>query len=129
MAESCVLWHRAISSNGYGAAWRDGRQMSAHRMIWEAVNGPIPAGLYVLHRCDVKACVNLDHLFLGTPLDNMRDKIAKGRARYVGPTKNRNGLRPCKACGEWKALSAYSPSGKYLHISCKPCRAAARGRM
>ena len=50
-----------------------------HRLMWEQKNGPVPDGLFVLHRCDVRACCNPDHLFLGTPLDNMQDMHAKGR--------------------------------------------------
>jgi hypothetical protein len=50
--------------------------------MWEIATGPIPDGLYVLHRCDNPPCFNPDHLFLGTPMDNMRDKMAKGRHRF-----------------------------------------------
>lgn len=51
----------------------------AHRWSWTITKGPIPAGLQVLHSCDVHQCVNPDHLFLGTHDDNMKDKVAKGR--------------------------------------------------
>jgi HNH endonuclease len=55
----------------------------AHRFAWSIANGkPVPDGLFVLHRCDVPLCVNPDHLFLGTQLDNMRDCARKGRMQF-----------------------------------------------
>ena len=54
--------------------------MSAHRVSYENAFGPIPYGMHVLHKCDVGACINPDHLFLGTHQDNMTDKVRKGRA-------------------------------------------------
>jgi hypothetical protein len=54
--------------------------MGAHRFSWELVNGPIPNGFFACHRCDVRACVNPDHIFLGTPKDNQQDMRKKGRS-------------------------------------------------
>ena len=60
---------------------------AAHRVSWEIHNGPIPAGLFVLHRCDNPPCVRPDHLFLGTDQDNSDDKLRKGRARTPSPRR------------------------------------------
>lgn len=67
-------------SSGYGMIYINQRYYSAHRFSWELYNGRIPKGKFCLHRCDIRNCVNPDHLFLGTNKDNMRDKVKKGRA-------------------------------------------------
>ena len=85
--EGCWLWTGAKTGGGYGYIRRSGKEkMSAHRASWEMHNGPVPEGLWVLHRCDTPACVRPDHLFVGTRADNMRDAHEKGRIdlSYVG---------------------------------------------
>lgn len=79
----CWLWTGKINTKtGYGIAWIVGQgECYAHRRSWELFKGQIPDGVYVCHRCDVKCCVNPDHLFLGTQTDNMQDAARKGRVR------------------------------------------------
>ena len=80
--DGCWEWQGARSASGYGSMFSaSGGHHVAHRVIWEDVNGPIPDGLWVLHRCDNPPCCRPDHLFLGTPADNTADMIAKGRGR------------------------------------------------
>lgn len=89
--ESCWEWtgNRQRSSSGkiwYGqflmGSRRDGtnRSHNAHRVSWMLAHGEIPDGMWVLHKCDNPACVRPDHLFLGDHIENMRDKLRKGRA-------------------------------------------------
>jgi hypothetical protein len=75
----CWLWTGDVGSDGYGRMVIDKRMRPAHRLSWERHRGRITNGLWVLHRCDVKLCINPDHLFLGTAIDNNADCMAKGR--------------------------------------------------
>ena len=76
--KTCWLWTASLRGGGYGYFWFNGHT-PAHRFSWLLHKGDIPRGLYVLHKCDIRACVNPDHLFLGTHDDNMRDMKEKGR--------------------------------------------------
>lgn len=79
----CLVWTGGrYAKSAYGAiVYRQGKYR-AHRLAWIAHNGPIPNGLYVCHACDNPACIAIEHLFLGTPKDNMTDMRIKGRGRF-----------------------------------------------
>src|SRR3954467_3950831 len=81
----CWEWTSTKIKYGYGRMNIGGRKFKwilAHRLSWELHFGEIPDGTLVCHRCDNPCCVNPNHLFLGTHMDNCQDKIRKGRARY-----------------------------------------------
>ncbi len=75
----CILWEGKISTYGYGTLCHKAKPFLAHRVSYELCVGTIPDELYVLHKCDVRLCVNPTHLFVGTHQDNVADCIAKGR--------------------------------------------------
>lgn len=75
----CWLWIGAIAASGYGTLSIGGRPAYAHRLSWQLYRGPIPSGYAICHKCDIRTCVNPDHLFPGTLTDNNRDMCRKGR--------------------------------------------------
>jgi hypothetical protein len=86
----CWLWTSAVRGDGYGAfevvsrttapSWLpSSKQVSAHRYAYARATGHWPAG-QVLHTCDTPLCVRPEHLYEGTNVDNMRDKVERGRA-------------------------------------------------
>ena len=77
-SEGCWLWRASFRRDGYGQFWIGGRNRAAHRASWFLKYGVWPKAC-VLHHCDVKSCVNPEHLFLGTHKDNTRDMDLKGR--------------------------------------------------
>jgi len=98
---SCHEWTAGRNRDGYGQI-NEGRGqitegtpsrrlLTAHRVAWELVNGPIPDGLCVLHKCDNPPCCRVDHLFLGTQIENIADRDAKGRGN------------PAKGSDHWSA--------------------------
>lgn len=78
----CSLWLRSVDKDGYGWAHWSGRTRRAHILAWEGSSGPAPSGLCVCHKCDNPSCVNVDHLWLGTNADNVRDRDDKGRHNF-----------------------------------------------
>lgn len=88
----CWLWLGNKSGKGYGRIFWKGKVARAHRVIYEIVKSPIPSGLLICHHCDVPACVNPEHLYAGTHVQNQRDKINRGRWR--GCPKGKGQKRP-----------------------------------
>lgn len=77
--DSCWIWKGSKNRGGYGTFWFRGRLHIASRVSWMIAYGDIPDGMLVCHRCDIPLCVNPDHLWLGTDMDNTIDKLSKRR--------------------------------------------------
>lgn len=132
-AAECWVWTAACDRYGYGQFAVAGRRLGAHRVSYVLHFGEIPAGLWVLHRCDNPRCVNPGHLFLGTAKDNTRDAMQKGRLPQIElirrgsprPTHckrghelsganviHRNdGLRRCRTCLDAYEIGRRGPGG------------------
>jgi hypothetical protein len=129
--EACWIWTAGLNGRdgrGYIAAGR--HRVAAHRASWQLASGlSIPAGLFVLHRCDNARCVRPSHLWLGTQADNIADMDQKGRRRsgdhnarkthcprghaYDGAnTHSSSGRRHCRACRRDRERERYAATGK-----------------
>lgn len=77
----CVIWTGTKQTNGYGGTRMYGKVTPAHRAAYFAFKGEIPDGVEVCHSCDVRDCVNPDHLYLADHATNMEDMSKRGRGR------------------------------------------------
>lgn len=75
----CWLWTSTMHEGGYGEFKENGKRIRAHVWSYKTFVGPIPEGLFVLHHCDMRCCVNPDHLYVGTKWQNTQDAINRNR--------------------------------------------------
>ena len=113
--EGCWIW--GGDKSRYGITNKEGKNLTAHRAVWEHFNGPIPEGMHVCHNCpggDNPGCCNPEHLWLGTNFDNHQDAVEKGRIHFgvhhpnskLDDDKAREIFRRCHVDGETQASIA-----------------------
>lgn len=99
--DGCWNWTGALS-RGYGQLTHNGKHQTAHRFVFNNFVEPIEDGMWVLHHCDNRRCVNPHHLYQGTPVDNRADMLT--RQRWSHPWAKRT---HCKKGHEYK-ISGFS---------------------
>ncbi|MFD8088690.1 HNH endonuclease signature motif containing protein [Streptomyces malaysiensis] len=137
-SDGCWTWRAALNAYGYGAFWTaDKKVVGAHRFSYQLHYGPIPEGMWVLHRCDNPPCVRPDHLFLGSPADNIHDMDSKGRGRRPGPrercpqghpydesntVQRKDGAKSCWLCRkEWRKTTRDRQLAEAIVVRCPRC--------
>ncbi len=121
----CWIWMGSLTGNEYGKL-RVGhsKDFTTHKMSWVVHYGPVPDGKCVLHTCDIRSCINPNHLWLGTKAENSQDMVSKGRHKcpardrthcpkgheYSG--NNSQGRRICRVCQNAATLAYYHRNSK-----------------
>lgn len=137
----CTMWAGKIQPDGYGYQRVEGKRVLAHVLVWLAAGRKIPRGYELDHTCNVRACVNLDHLEPVTKSENMRRMHArrtpesyagagnKPGARKGVPRNRRLGLNGRETCANghpWTDANVrVTPDG---YTVCRPCQADAKRR-
>lgn len=113
----CWLWTGYANPRGYGMMSMPQQSPKlAHRVSWTLYRGPVPDGMFVCHKCDTPACVNPDHLFVGSNADNVKDMDGKGR-RKNSPKHGES--HPMARISNEVALSIFNDSGKHAEIAAR----------
>lgn len=110
----CWIWLSSTNKR-YGQLNLRKSIVSAHRLSWQVFRGEIPEGMHVLHRCDVRECINPDHLYLGSDLENARDRVAHGTQNV--PPRMLGSNHPMALIDEVTAIEIKNAVGTHTAIS------------
>ena len=109
----CWIWQKSLYHSGYGRLSRYGTEMLVHRGVYEIFCGFIPDDKQVNHKCDVRACCNPDHLYLGTQSENIKEAFTRNR-------KNHHGIKHSRAkLTNEQVLEIYNSYGNDLYWAAK----------
>lgn len=116
--KGCWIYPGSTKPYGYGSMTFQGEQMKAHRVSYLVFKGAIPSRIHVMHSCDNRACVNPDHLSLGTTYDNNADRVRKGRSakgeKAAGAKLTEADVRAILKIGDTQSLAA---TGRQFNVS------------
>lgn len=113
----CRLWQRYCDRDGYGQTYYKGSPRHAHRVAYQVFVGPIPDGLCILHSCHTPACINPEHLRVGTHKDNADDRDRAGRHGTAKLTwENVRTIRQKYSTGEYTQAEIAAPFGVSRHL-------------
>lgn len=115
----CLIWFGQKCPKGYGRLRLEGKMQRAHRLMYQLRNGPIADGQVIRHSCDNPACVNPDHLCLGTQLENVRDMFVRGRANKLNGESHPNAKLTDLQVAEIRRRYVPGVYGKGAHVLAK----------
>lgn len=122
LPDECWEWQACRKRYGYGELKAGERNDKAHRVAYRLTYGPIPDGLWVLHRCDNPPCCNSRHLFLGDSAANVEDRHRKGRDGWAAGDANGSRKFPerrPRGDGHWSRLRPERLNRGEAHPSAK----------
>ena len=131
--DGCWLWQGAKNSMGYPNTYFQKRYWLAHRLLYTLTHRPLEPGELLCHKCDNPACINPEHMFVGSQLDNMRDMATKGRracgashgerikAGWTDAARKKRGAQTTQRAKDQLAAAQQNAGVSSEHFRCYKC--------